>query len=224
MTTKKKAVSSGRKPDRKRLEAGKVVLDISMSLDGFIAGKNDGPTNPLGDGGMRLHDWLWGNKPKRAGVAPGQGASGSNREVIDELFSTTGAILTGRRTYDIVNGWGGSHPIQGVPVFVLSKDVPEKVPKGKSTFTFVTDGIISIVKQAKAAAGGKNVYVLGGANIAQQCLGSGLLDEMQIHLVPVLLGDGLRLFDHIGVGQIELERTRAIDSPGVSHLRFRVMK
>src|ERR1017187_2176663 len=100
-----------------------------MSLDGFIAGKNDGPTNPLGDGGMRLHDWLWGNKPKRAGVAPGQGASGSNREVIDELFNTTGAILTGRRTYDVVNGWGGSHPIQGVPIFVLSKDVPDKVPR-----------------------------------------------------------------------------------------------
>ena len=130
----------------------------------------------------------------------------------------------GRRTYDIAKGWGGSHPIHGVPVFVLSKDVPEKVPKGKSTFTFVTDGIISIVKQAKAAAGAKNVYVLGGANIAQQCLGSGLLDGMQIHLVPVLLGDGVRLFDHIGVGQIELERTRAIDSPGVSHLRFRVIK
>src|ERR1035438_9314553 len=88
-----------RKPERKRLETGKVVLDISMSLDGFIAGTNDGPTNPLGDGGMRLHDWLWGKKPKRAGVAPGQGATGSNREVIDELFSTTGAILTGRRTY-----------------------------------------------------------------------------------------------------------------------------
>ena len=223
MTTKKKAVSSGRKPDRKRLETGKVVLDISMSLDGFIAGKNDGPTNPLGDGGMRLHDWLWGNKPKRAGVAPGQGASGSDPEVIDELFRTTGAILTGRRTYDIVNGWGGSHPIQGVPIFVLSKAVPDKVPKGASTFTFVADGIISIVKQAKAAAGGKD-YVLGGANIAQQCLGSGLLDEMQIPLMPVLLGDGVRLFDHIGVGQIELERTRAIDSPGVSHLRFRVMK
>ena len=224
MPTKKKILSPIRKPERKRLETGKVVLDISMSLDGFIAGTNDGPTNPLGDGGMRLHDWLWGKKPKRAGVAPGQGATGSNREVIDELFSTTGAILTGRRTYDIVNGWGGSHPIHGVPVFVLSKDVPEKVPKGKSTFTFVTDGIISIVKQAKAAAGAKNVYVLGGANIAQQCLGSGLLDGMQIHLVPILLGGGVRLFDHIGIGQIELEKTRAIDSPGVSHLRFRVIK
>jgi dihydrofolate reductase len=140
------------------------------------------------------------------------------------LFSTTGAILTGGRTYDIVNGWESSHPIHDVPVFVLSKDVPEKVPKGKSTLTFVTDGIISVVKQAKAAAGAKNVYVLGGANTAQQCLGSGLLDEMQIHLVPVLLGDGARLFDHIGIGQIELVKTRAIDSPGVSHLRFRVIK
>jgi dihydrofolate reductase len=98
------------------------------------------------------------------------------------------------------------------------------VPKGKSTLTFVTDGIISVVKQAKAAAGAKNVYVLGGANTAQRCLGSGLLDEMQIHLVPVLLGDGARLFDHIGIGQIELVKTRAIDAPGVSHLRFRVIK
>ena len=224
MATRKKALSLERTPDRKRLETGKVALDISMSLDGFIAGTNDGPANPLGDGGMSLHDWIWGKKPKRAGVAPGQTATGSNREVFDELIRTTGAILTGRWTYDIVNGWGGSHPIHGVPIFVLSKDVPEKVPNGKSTFMFVTDGIESIVEQAKAAAGAKNVYVLGGANIAQQCLSSGLLDEMQIRLVPVLLGGGVRLFDHLGIGQIELKRTRVIDSPGVTHLKFRVIK
>src|ERR1017187_8539168 len=113
-----------KKTDRKHPETGRVVLDISMSLDGFIAGPNDGPANPLGDGGMRLHDWIWGKKSKRAGVAPGKAATGSNREVFDELISTTGAILTGRRTYDSVNGWGGSHPIHGVPIFVLSKDVP----------------------------------------------------------------------------------------------------
>lgn len=200
------------------------MLDISMSLDGFIAGTNDGPINPLGDGGMRLHDWTWGKKSKRAGGAPSQGANGSNREVIDDLFGTTGSILVGRRTYDIVNGWGGSHPIHGVPVFVFSKDVPEKVPKGKSTFTFVTDGIVSIIEQAKADARDKNVYVLGAANTAQQYLISGLLDEMQIHLMPVLPGEGVRLFDHPGAGQIKLERTRMINSPDVTHLRFRVVK
>jgi dihydrofolate reductase len=121
----------------------------------------------------------------------------------------------------IVDRWGGSHPIHGVPVFVLSHHIPEEVPKGATPFTFVTDGIESAITQAKAAAGEKYVYVLGGANIAQQCVRAGLLDEILIHFVPVLLGEGIRLFEHIGTEQIELESTRVAESPGVTHLWFR---
>ena len=199
----------------------KVVFDISMSLDGFIAGLHDSPDNPLGDNGMRVHKWIWGD---RTDGVPGDGATGVNREILAELKDTTGAAVVGRRTYDIVNGWGGTHPFGGIPAFVVSKDAPENVPPGLTKFTFVTDGIESAIKQAKAAAGDKNVYVVGGANVAQQCINAGLLDEMQIHLVHVLFGNGVRLFDHLGTEQIELESTRVTESPGVTHLRFRVVK
>ena len=188
---------------------GKVTLDNSMSLDGFTAGPNDSPEQPLGDGGTRLHDWM----------------SGTTEDMMQGGTSATiGAIVSGRRTYDLVDGWGGSHRIHGVPVFVLSHHIPEEVPKGATPFTFVTDGIESAITQAKAAAGDKNVYVLGGANTAQQCVKAGLLDEILIHLVPVLLGEGIRLFDHIGTEHIKLESTKVVESPGVTHLRFRVVK
>src|SRR6185503_353673 len=166
----------------RRSKMGKVVFDISMSLDGFIAGLHDSPDNPLGDNGMRVHKWIWGD---RTDGVPGDGATGVNREVLDELKNTTGAIVVGRRTYDIVNGWGGTHPFGVIPAFVLSKDVPERVPPGGTKFTFVTEGIERAIKQAKAGAGDKNVYVVGGANVAQQCIKAGLLDEMRIHLAHV---------------------------------------
>ncbi len=201
---------------------GKVVFDISMSLDGFIAGLHDGPDNPMGDNGVEaLHKWIWGD---RTDGVPGEGATGVNREVLAELKNTTGAIVVGRRTYDIVNGWGGTHPFGAIPAFVVSKDVPENVPQGGTKFTFVKDGIESAVKQAKTAAGNKNVYVVGGANVAQQCIKAGLLDEMRIHTAHVLLGEGIRLFDHLGAESIELERTKVVDSPGVTHLIFRFVK
>ncbi len=203
---------------------GKVLLDISMSLDGFIAAPNDDPERPLGDGGQRLHDWVFGGTSDRTGTSPRTSATDSNREVMDESFRTTGAIVMGRRWFDIgEEPWGDNPPFQ-VPVFVLTHHAREKLIKeGGTTFTFVTDGIESALEQAKAAAGDKNIGV-GGANIAQQCLKAGLLDEIQIHLVPVLLGEGRRLFEHIGTEQIELETTRVISSPGVTHLKFRVVK
>ena len=132
--------------------------------------------------------------------------------------------MAGGRRYDLVDGWGGRHPIQRVPVFVISHDIPEELPKGATPFTFVTNGIESALTQAKAAAGDKNVYVVGGANIAQQCIKAGLLDEIQLHLVPVLLGDSIRLFDHLSTEPIELESTRVIQGAGVTHLTFRVVK
>jgi dihydrofolate reductase len=136
----------------------------------------------------------------------------------------SGAVIVGRRTYDIVNGWNGTHPAHGVPVFVLTEDTPEDVPQGESIFTFITDGAENAVRQAKAVAGDKNVYVVGGANIAQQCVKQGLLDEMQIHLASVLLGDGISLFDHLGVGPIQIEKIRAVDSTNATHLRYRFVK
>ena len=133
-----------------------------------------------------------------------------------------GAFVTGRRTFDITNGWGGSPPL-GVPAFVVTHTVPQEWVYEGSPFTFVTDGVESAVERAKAVAGDKDVAV-GAASIAQQCLQAGLLDEIHIDLVPVLLGDGVRLFDHLGTGPIELQRTRVIEAPDVTHLTFRVVR
>jgi len=194
-----------------------------MSLDGFIAAPNDDPERPLGDGGQRLHDWVFGGKTERSGTSPRTSTTGSNREVMDESFKTLGAVIMGRRWFDIGEGPWGENPPFHVPCFVLTHNAHETLVKGATTFTFVTDGIENALKQAQAAAGDKHVGV-GGANTAQQYLQAGLLDEIQIHLVPVLLGEGRRLFEHLGTLHIELESTRVIESPGVTHLKFRVVK
>jgi dihydrofolate reductase len=202
----------------------KVLLDITMSLDGFIAGPNDSPEHPFGlRGAERLHNWfLSGETPNTHNdfFKP----SGRSVKVVDEMLTTTGAIITGRHMYDLVNGWGGSHTIRGVPVFVITHNLPERVPQGATLFTFVIEGVASAVEQARAAAGDKDVFIRGGANIAQQSLKAGLIDEIYIHLVPILLGDGVRLFDHLDAEPIELERLQVIEAPDVTHLKFRVIK
>jgi dihydrofolate reductase len=201
----------------------KVIADMSISLDGFITGPNDSIDMPLGEGGERLHDWVFGGKSERSGTSPRTSASGSNREVLDEAFETTGAVLMGRRWFDIgEEPWGDDPPFQ-VPVFVVTHDARDKITRGATTFTFVTEGIENALAQAKAAAGDKYVGV-GRANIIQQLMRAGQLDEIQIHLVPILLGDGRRLFDQMGTDHIELESTRVIVSPGVTHLRFQVVR
>jgi dihydrofolate reductase len=182
---------------------GKVLFGMAMSLDGFVNDRN-------GDVG-RLYPDLEALR---------------KTEMLRELIKTTGAVVMGRRAYDMAEGDFTGYEFQ-VPIFVLSHDVPEKVAKGENerlSFTFVTDGIESAIEKAKAAAGDKYVTVIGGANTAQQCIQAGLLDEIQIGIVPVLLGEGLRLFEHIGTEQIELESTRVIESPGRTDLRFRVVK
>jgi len=202
---------------------GKVILDITMSLDGFIAGPNDGPESPLGDGGERLFAWYFsGDTEYRmpSGTMTFK-VSPASAEVFQEV-QTIGALVTGRRTFDIANAWGGRHPVD-VPVFVVTHTLPQEWVYEGSPFTFVTDGVESAVEQAKAVAGDKTVGV-GAASIAQQCINAGLLDEIQIHLAPVLLGNGIRLFDHLATEPIELESTRVLDAPGVTHLRFRVAK
>lgn len=204
---------------------GKVTSDMSMSLDGFITGPNDSVEKPLGEGGERLHEWVYGlaSWRERHGLAGGK--ADRDAEVIDESFKTTGAVVMGRRMFDVGEGPWGNNPPFHMPVFVVTHRARAKLIKeGGTTFTFVTHGIESALEQAKAAAGDNDVSVAGGANIVQQFIKAGLLDELQIHLVPVMLGEGRRLFDHLGTEQIELERTRVIDSPGVTHLRFRLVK
>jgi len=210
----------------------KVIVDLAMSLDGFIAGANDGGERPLGDAGARLFDWYFdGDTPSRTYQAaasrgvpvPPFKLSRSSAAVFEELLGSIGAIVTGRRTYDITGAWGGNGPLPGLPVFVLTHRVPDDVPAGESHFTFVTDGVERAISQARAAAGDKDVSLMG-ASVPQQCLRAGLLDEIQIHLVAVLLGAGVRLFDHLDGAPIDLAPVRVVESPGVTHLRYRVVK
>ena len=194
-----------------------LVLDMSMSLDGFIAGPHDDAANGLGDEGHRLHGWLAdGDGDDPTSYRP----DGPSGEVFDEVLAT-GAVLVGRRTFDIAGRWDGDHH-DGVPIFVPTHEPPDDPPTGPAVVTYVTDGIESAVAQAKAAAGDRNV-MMHGAETAQRCLQAGLLDEMEIHVVPVLLHQGRRLFDHLAAEPIELELTRVVDAPGVTHLHYRVV-
>lgn len=203
---------------------GKVGTGFSTSLDGFIAGPNDGPGNPLGDGGERLFAWYFGGDTdfELPGTEMVFRVSPVSAEVIRERFAAAGALVTGRRTFDITNGWGGKPPL-GVPAFVVTHTVPQEWVYEGSPFTFVTGGVESAVEQAKAVAGDKDVGV-SAASIAQQCLEAGVLDEIHIDLVPILLGGGVRFFDNLDDEPVELERTRVVEAPGVTHLRFRVVK
>ena len=192
----------------------KVVLYMSMSLDGFIAGPDDGPDHGLGVNGQRLHAWL-----RAGGLDPGsyRPVDGLSATVFDELMAT-GAVIVGRRTFEFAGGWGGDHH-DGVPIFVLTHAAPEEPAPGAARY--VTDGIASCVAQAKAAAGGRDI-LLHGAATAQACLRAGLLDELELQLMPVLLGQGRRLFEDLPPDHIELELLRSLDGPGVLHLRYRV--
>jgi dihydrofolate reductase len=204
------------------MNMGKVTFNMTMSLDGFVAGPNDGPENGLGDGGDRLFQWYFsGNTEIRVPGSPVLKVSPQSAELLKEALETYGAGVWGRRTFDIAGGWGGHPP--GTPCFIVTHTVPQEWVKEGSPFTFVTDGIESAIRQAKKAAGDKDVVVCT-ASILQQCLNAGLMDEIHIDVVPVLLGSGVRLFDHLDTESIELESIRAIEAPGVTHLGFRVVK
>jgi dihydrofolate reductase len=209
-------------------------LDISMSLDGFIAGPNPSPDSPLGEGGEQLHEWAYGLATFRETHGRSGGERGPDDEVLAEMFAATGATVMGRGMFSAgdgpwdddpkADGWWGDEPPFHHPVFILTHHEREPVQKqGGTTFTFVTDGIEAAVEQARASAGDKDVGLGGGASVAQQSLKAGLLDELQLHLVPVLLGGGVPLFADLGE-QVELECTRVIESPAVTHLRYRVLK
>jgi dihydrofolate reductase len=199
---------------------GKVVVGLSMSVDGFIAGPNDGPDNPLGDGGGRLFEW-WSAGTERVGPDGRFQPPPRSLEVVKEMFDC-GAIITGRRTFDIAKGWGGHHPV-GAPFFVLTHSAPGQWVGPGTDGTVVTDGIESALEQARAVAGDKAVAV-GAADVAQQYLRAGLVDELHINLVPVVLGSGVALFDNFDGHQLSLECTRVVGSDGVTHLRYEVIR
>jgi dihydrofolate reductase len=202
---------------------GKVRTGHATSLDGFIAGPNDGAEASMGEGGERLLAWYFGGDTeyRLPGTEMAFKVAPQTAEYLRETSRTTGALVTGRRTFDLTHGWGGGHPL-GVPVFVLTHSVPQEWVYESSPFTFVTDGLESAIAQAKAVAADKDVGVIG-ANLVQQCIRSGLLDEIHLDLVPVLLGDGVRLFDQTAE-PIALESTQVIEGAGVTHLTFRVVK
>jgi dihydrofolate reductase len=210
----------------------KLVLDLTMSLDGFVAGPNQTLEEPLGEGGERLHDWITGVASWREQHGLTGGETNVDSELVDEAIRETGAYVMGRRMFSGGSGpwendpkaasWWGDDPPFRKPVFVLTHHARETVSKENGTsYTFVTDGIEAALEQARAAAGDRDVRVAGGADVAQQYLAAGLLDELQIHVAPLLLGGGVRLFDDRAASPAKLELTSVISSPAVVHLRIR---
>jgi dihydrofolate reductase len=196
---------------------GTIGTALSMSLDGFIAGPGDGGA------AAGLHDWLTaGQVPSR--FAPSFTMARPSAEFFDAGIAATGAVIAGRRTYDVSGAWAGrGGPVPGLPLVVLTHRVPERVPAEDPPYTFVTDGIEAAVERARAMAGTKNVHLMG-ASVVQQAIRAGLLDELIISLVPKVLGQGVRLLDGLDPSNTELEIAGVIDAPGVTHLTYRVIR
>ncbi len=204
---------------------GKVTFNMTMSLDGFVAGANDGPNNPLGDGGDPLFNWY--NSGDTEYKMPGGDwkfkVSAASAALLDRVIKESGVLVTGRKTFDIAGAWGGQHPVD-LPIVVLTHRIPQEwADKEGSPFTFVTDGIESAIRQAKAIAGDKHVDV-STASTLQQALKAGLIDEICVDIVPVVLGKGVRLFEHFGDEPPQLEQVDVVVGQGVTHLRYRVVK
>jgi dihydrofolate reductase len=203
---------------RKEMPVSATVLDMSMSLDGFIAGPNETPDHGLGDGGTRLHEWVF----EGAGSGPRDARpTGVNGRVFGEVMAT-GAVVAGRGTVEPAGYWRGDHH-DGVPIFTLSRGEPPAETRAWPLITFVDD-VATAMERAKAAAGGKDVLV-HGAGVARLALAAGVLDELELHVIPVLFGGGRRLFEGLPAGQVELERTRVLEGEGgVTHLHYRVRR
>jgi dihydrofolate reductase len=198
---------------------GKVMVGLTVSLDGFIAGPNDGPDNPLGDGGERLFMWMSAG-PEANRIDEYFCPPTASLPVIEEWQTGCGAIISGRRTFDIAQGWKGGHPIDA-PIFVVTHDPPTE-GEWSPRVSFVPEGLDRALELAQEAAGDRYVSV-AAANVAQQVLRAGKLDELDLSVVPYLLGGGVRLLDQIGPKPVELEQVRAVESDGVTHLRYRVV-
>jgi dihydrofolate reductase len=210
---------------------GIVTCQISISLDGFVAGPNQSLENPIGEGGMRLHEWLFPTAAWRRQQGEGGGDEGPDSEVVDEVVAGVGAYVMGRNMFgggsgpwDLSwRGWWGEDPPYHAPVFILTHHPRERLTMlGGTTFNFVTDGIGSALDQAKAAAGEKAVLIAGGASTIRQYLAAGSLDELYLHIVPILLGAGERLLED--VGDPVLEPVKVVASPTVTHIKYRIAK
>jgi dihydrofolate reductase len=207
-------------------------FQISASLDGFIAGPNPSEEHPLGEGGTQLHQWAFKLAEWRRPHGQEGGETNASSAVVEESLNDVGATIMGRKMFgggpgpwgdDPWDGWWGDDPPFHTQVFVLTHHEREPLFKeGGTTFTFVTDGIESALAQAKHAAGSKDVSLGGGADVAQQFLAAGLIDELRLNVVPVLLGEGTRLFDNISASDVGLEQVDVVEAPGVTHLKYRV--
>jgi dihydrofolate reductase len=211
----------------------KLRSHISVSADGYVAGPNQSQENPLGDGGERLHDWIvplaaWRESHDKQG-----GEANASSRIVEESRENLGAGVMGRNMFgpphggdwgdEEWKGWWGDDPPYHYPVFILTHYPRDPVEmEGGTTFHFVTDGIESALEQAREAAGGKDIMLWGGAQVINQYLAARLLDELEVHIVPLLLGGGARLFDDLGGAEVELEQVRAVEAPGVTHVKYRV--
>jgi dihydrofolate reductase len=208
-----------------------VKCQISISLDGYVAGPNQSLENPIGERGIRLHEWAFKTASWRAQQGLEGGERNADSELIEELFEGIGAHVMGRKMFgggegpwdEAWSGWWGEDPPYHAPVFVLTHHQRDPLPmQGGTSFTFVTDGIESALDQARVAAAGQDVAIAGGASTVQQYLAAGLLDELYLHIVPIILGGGERLLEH--VGETRLEPAQVIASPEVTHVQYRVAR
>jgi dihydrofolate reductase len=214
---------------------GKVVAEISLSLDGFVAGPSPTLEDPLGEGGELLHEWAFALTGWREAHGLDGGEEGPESDMVRESLPASGAVVMGRKMFSggegpwgedgNADGWWGDDPPFHVPVFVVTHHARESVPKeGGTTFNFVTDGIEAAVEEARAVAGDKNVHVSGGGSIIQQALSARLLEELQLHIAPVLLGGGVRLFDDPRNSAVQLQLSRVLEGPRATHLWYSVAR
>ena len=209
-----------------------VFCDITTSIDGFVAGPNRTLEQPLGAGGEQLHEWAYELASFRERHGKTGGKRGPDSDLLDESFERTGAIVMGRRMFSggegpweddpNADGWWGDEPPFRVQIFVLTHHARDRLELGEATFTFVTDGFESALERARAAAGSRDVAIAGGAAVVQQYMRAGLLDELQVHVAPLLLGGGVRLFGDVDRAPIRLEPARVLESPAVVHLQYRL--
>lgn len=196
---------------------------ISMSLDGYVAGPDDGPENPLGDNGEWLHEWVTALAGWRRAHGLEGGETGADSDLVETYIARAGATILGRRMFDFGERYWGDTPPFRTPVFVLTSRAQSSIPKdGGTTYHFVTNGVDAALEQAREAAGQKDISIAGGANVIQQFIAAGLLDELHLHIVPVMLGGGVRLFDRLPAFRDGLEQTGVIEARGVVHLTFRL--
>jgi dihydrofolate reductase len=211
----------------------KVKTDVSVSLDGYVAGPNETIEQPLGEGGERLHDWVVALRAWRERAGLDGGEENASTPIVEEATANVGAEIMGRGKFgppgrgpwaeDAWQGWWGDDPPFHKPVFVLTHHEREPLKLGDTTFTFVTGGIQAALEQARAAAGDQDVFIGGGAKAINQYLAVGAIDELELHLVPLLLGAGARLFEGVG-SSTGLELLRVVEAPGVTHLKYRVVR